>query len=109
MVEVIDGLESAGIDVWVEGGWGIDALLGEQTRPHYDLDVFIRADDIEAAMRVTGGLGFSLMTDELPQGFVVRDKADRRIDFHPVVSEVMVVRFRRLTAAVNGCSLHLES
>ena len=35
-------------------------------------------------MRVTRGLGFSLMTDELPQGFVVRDTVDRRIDFHPV-------------------------
>ena len=84
VVEVINALESAGVDVWVHGGWGIDALLGEQTRPHDDLDLIIRADDIEAAIRVTGGLGFALMTDELPQGFVVRDNVDRRIDFHPV-------------------------
>ena len=84
VVEIIDALESVGVDVWVEGGWGIDALLGKQTRPHDDLDVFIRTDDTEAAIRVTGGLGFSLMTDELPQGFVVRDTVDRRIDFHPI-------------------------
>ena len=84
VVEVIDALELAGVDVWVQGGWGIDALLGEQTRPHDDLDVIIRADDIEAAIQATRGLGFSLMTDELPQGFVVRDEIDRRIDFHPV-------------------------
>lgn len=50
--------------------------------------MIIRADDIEAAIRITRGLGFSLMTDELPQGFVVRDVVDRRIDFHPI-------RFRR--------------
>ncbi len=84
VVEVIDALESAGVDVWLDGGWGIDALLGEQTRRHDDLDVLIRADDVEAAIRVTRDLGFSLMTDELPQGFVVRDIADRRVDFHPV-------------------------
>lgn len=84
VVEVIDALELAGVDVWVYGGWGIDALLREQTRPHDDLDVIIRADNIEAAIRVTRGLGFSLMTDDLPQGFVVRDPVDRRIDFHPV-------------------------
>jgi lincosamide nucleotidyltransferase A/C/D/E len=84
VVEVIDALELAGVDVRVYGGWGIDTLLGKQTRPHDDLDVIIRADDIETAMRVTRGLGFSLMTDELPQGFVVRDTVDRRIDFHPV-------------------------
>ncbi len=84
VVEVIDALELAGIQLWICGGWGIDALLKEQTRLHDDLDVIIRADDIEAAIRVTHGLNFSLMTDELPQGFVVRDRADRRIDFHPV-------------------------
>ena len=84
VVEAIDALESAGVDVWVYGGWGIDALLGEQTRPHDDLDVIIKADDIQIAMRTTSALGFSLMTDELPQGFVVRDALDRQIDFHPV-------------------------
>jgi lincosamide nucleotidyltransferase A/C/D/E len=84
VVEVVDALELAGIDVWVYGGWGVDALLEEQTRTHDDLDVIIGADSIEASLRVTQGLGFSLMTDELPQGFVVRDATDRRIDFHPV-------------------------
>ena len=92
-MEVIDALELAGVDVWVYGGWGVAALLEEQTRTHDDLDVIIRADDIEAAIQVTRGLGFSLMTDELPQGFVVRDMVDRRIDFHPV-------RFRRDGSAV---------
>lgn len=84
VIEVVNALETAGIDVWVNGGWGVDALLGEQTRPHDDLDVIIRADDIAQAIQVTRNLGFSLMTDELPQGFVVRDEIDRRIDFHPV-------------------------
>jgi lincosamide nucleotidyltransferase A/C/D/E len=27
-----------GIEIWIEGGWGVDALLGEQTRPVADLD-----------------------------------------------------------------------
>ena len=84
VTKVVNALETAGIDVWIHGGWGVDALLGEQTRPHDDLDVIIRADDIARAMQVTRNLGFSLMTDELPQGFVVRDEIDRRIDFHPV-------------------------
>ena len=108
VVEVINALESAGVDVWVHGGWGIDALLGEQTRPHDDLDLIIRADDIEAAIRVTGGLGFALMTDELPQGFVVRDNVDRRIDFHPVRLRSDGRRSRTVTAAVNGSSPHLD-
>ena len=72
------------MDVWVHGGWGIDALLGEQTRAHDDLDVIIREDDVKALIRVTRELGFAMMTDELPQVFVVSDAGDRRIDFHPV-------------------------
>ena len=35
-----------GIQVWLSGGWGIDALLGEQTRPHKDLDVIVLLDDV---------------------------------------------------------------
>ena len=84
VIEIISAIESAGVDVWVHGGWGIDALLGEQTRPHDDLDVIIRSDDVEAAIRVTREIGFAMMKDELPQVFVVRDSVDRRIDFHPV-------------------------
>ena len=93
VIEVINVLGSASVDVWVHGGWGVDALLGEQTRAHDDLDVIIRADDVKALIRVTRELGFAMMTDELPQVFVVRDAGDRRIDFHSV-------RFRSDGAAV---------
>ena len=55
------------MDVGVHGGWGIDALLGEQTRAHYDLYVIIRADDVKALIRVTRELGSAMMTDELPK------------------------------------------
>ena len=84
VLQVVDALEANGVEVWVNGGWGVDALLGEQTRPHDDLDAVIRAEDMEPTLRALGALGFSMMTDELPQGFVVRDDADRRVDFHPV-------------------------
>ena len=33
------------IDVWVDGGWGVDALLGEQTRPHSDVDIAVRHEE----------------------------------------------------------------
>ena len=32
-------LEQNGFDVHVDGGWAVDAVLGEQTRPHDDLDI----------------------------------------------------------------------
>lgn len=29
MIDVLDRLDAAGIEWWVDGGWGVDALLGE--------------------------------------------------------------------------------
>ena len=34
------------IPVWIDGGWGVDALLGTQTRPHSDLDIIINNNDL---------------------------------------------------------------
>jgi lincosamide nucleotidyltransferase A/C/D/E len=34
-------LQAVGIPIWLDGGWGVDALLGEQTRPHDDLDIVV--------------------------------------------------------------------
>jgi len=35
------------IDIWIDGGWGIDALLTEQTRAHRDLDIVLADVDFE--------------------------------------------------------------
>ena len=87
VMEIIDALEAADVPVWVNGGWGVDALIGEQTRPHDDLDVFIPSAYVEASQQALRPLGFELTTDELPQGYVVRDAADRRVDFHPLAMQ----------------------
>jgi Aminoglycoside-2''-adenylyltransferase len=38
-IELYKLFEQHGIKVWIDGGWGVDALLGHQTRKHDDLDV----------------------------------------------------------------------
>ena len=37
--DLIALLEKNGLEVYVDGGWAVDAVLGEQTRPHDDLDI----------------------------------------------------------------------
>jgi lincosamide nucleotidyltransferase A/C/D/E len=47
VLEVLDLLAPTGVSVWIAGGWGVDALLGRQTRRHSDLDLVISDSDEE--------------------------------------------------------------
>lgn len=50
-------LDAAGVRCWVMGGWGIDALLGRETRSHHDLDLLVHREDLlsyDAAVRAAG-------------------------------------------------------
>jgi len=44
--ELLKLLEQQGLDVVVDGGWGVDALVGHQTRAHADLDIAIEHKDV---------------------------------------------------------------
>ena len=88
VLEVIDRLEAAAIDFWLDGGWGIDALLGSQTREHDDLDLVVRRQQCDLAVRTLAALGFAHDAEEkpgLPSRVVLRDGRGRRVDLHPVV------------------------
>ena len=41
VIEIYNKLLANNIQIWLTGGWGIDALLGEQTRDHKDLDAIM--------------------------------------------------------------------
>ena len=84
VLEVLDRLASCGVEVWIDGGWGVDALIGRETRPHGDLDVVVALEGVEAIRRALEPLGFSVLEDELPTRFVMRHADDRRVDFHTV-------------------------
>lgn len=80
----LDRLSEAGVSAWVDGGWGVDALLGEQTRPHEDLDLVVALDDGARVEQAFAPLGFRLALDERPVRFVLCDAAGHRLDCHTV-------------------------
>jgi lincosamide nucleotidyltransferase A/C/D/E len=91
VVDVIDALERAGVSVWVDGGWGVDALVGEETRPHADLDVALDRAQLESARSALESLGFrhDLGADlGLPARLVMRDARGRQIDVHPLLFDI---------------------
>lgn len=78
-------LAEANVPVWVAGGWGIDALVGETTRAHCDLDIAISAEAEETGIDALSALGYRLTVDERPARFVMAAEGGRVIDLHPVV------------------------
>ena len=79
VAEVIRALGDAGVEVWVEGGWGVDALVGEESRPHKDVDLLVGPDDVEALVSWLDAQGFRLVVGE-PAAGLWRDDAGRGID-----------------------------
>ena len=53
-----DALRDLGAEIWVDGGWGVDALLGRQTRRHKDLDIAIQEKDVPKAREFLEARGY---------------------------------------------------
>ena len=85
VLAVIACFRRAGVRAYVGGGWGVDALAGEQSRPHADLDVSFDARCEAQAVHSLRQLGFDIVTDQRPVRLVMRDGAARTVDLHPVV------------------------
>ena len=82
-------LDSASIDTWLDGGWGVDALLHEQTRPHKDMDVVVRVSDVSELRKLLRSRGFELKEGSPPNSFVLADGQGLEVDVHAVVFDDM--------------------
>ncbi len=84
VVKLVEKLEDAGVAVWLDGGWGVDALLGEQTREHDDLDVLVARTAVPLLIEVLADEGYDVAKGQLPTCIVLLDPAGRQVDVHPV-------------------------
>jgi lincosamide nucleotidyltransferase A/C/D/E len=84
-LDLLAALNLNGVRVCVGGGWAVDALLGEQTRPHSDLDLWIPAADAEPVFNTLVGHGIDRIhpwPGDRPWNFVMDDARARRVDLH---------------------------
>ena len=70
--------------MWLDGGWGVDALLGSQHRTHEDLDIVVALADMESVISSVEELGYRTAEDHLPTRLVLRARDGRQVDVHPV-------------------------
>jgi lincosamide nucleotidyltransferase A/C/D/E len=108
VIELYSALRAERVRLWVDGGWGIDALLGRQTRLHKDFDAVAAFEDLPALTRLLDSCGFALKliweenrwapssellaligrerpAMEAATAFVLEDGLGRELDFHIVV------------------------
>jgi len=98
VIKIYRRLSEQGIQIWLTGGWGIDALLEEQTRPHKDLDVVMLLDDVMRMCALLESDGYDLaylwpenrqavdkQGAETATAFVLQDAQGREIDIHALV------------------------
>jgi len=84
VLRVLEALAAAGIAVWLDGGWAVDAALGEQTRLHADLDLVGALKDYAATLAALAPFGYAPAEDERPVRYVLRAPGGREIDVHAV-------------------------
>ncbi len=82
---VVGALAAANCRFWLEGGWGVDALVGRQTRPHRDVDVDIDAASEAAALRALAELGYVIETDWRPNRVELVAEGRGWVDLHPLL------------------------
>ncbi|HEY3542576.1 MAG TPA: hypothetical protein VGK79_08535 [Gaiellaceae bacterium] len=84
---ILDRLEGAGLSVWVDGGWAVDAAAGRQTRPHDDLDLVAPREEIPALERELAALGYERAGGAPPMSFESVDALGRQVDVHPIAPD----------------------
>lgn len=107
VVELYSALLERGVELWLDGGWGIDALLQRQTRAHADLDAIVAFDRVATLGGVLHEQGFALReiwpennwvpcreavrlvgrqqaSHEVATAFVLSGSRERVVDIHAV-------------------------
>jgi lincosamide nucleotidyltransferase A/C/D/E len=85
VLEILAEFSAMSAEYWLEGGWGVDAIIGRQTRPHNDIDICFDTHDETRLIERFEVLGFRIIEDVRPTRFVLKHPDRREIDMHPVV------------------------
>ena len=84
LVDLLQLIATAGVEIWLDGGWGVDALLGAQTRPHKDVDIIVRVSDLQKLGEILQAKAFAIRPGGTASNFVLVDRSGLEIDIHAI-------------------------
>ena len=84
IADLLKAAENLGITVWVGGGWGVDALVNAQTRPHNDIDVYIEKRNADNFIKMLIAKGYSeIKTEYTTESHTVwQNTSGHMVDIH---------------------------
>lgn len=84
VLAIVRLLKENNIDIVIHGGWGVDALLGKQTRRHQDLDVAVKQQDVPQIRALLEAMGYQEIPreDSWECNFVLGDRQGHLFDLH---------------------------
>lgn len=87
VVEIVQLFERHHLPLCIDGGWGVDALLGVQTRPHLDLDIAVPHLEVSRIRALLEARGYRDVPrdDTRDCNFVLGDDQRRLIDIHTYI------------------------
>ena len=85
-IDLYSKLREQHVRVWLDGGWGVDALIGEQTRSHADVDLLVEERNLETLVDLLRNLGYSDIPrdDTRAWNFVLGDNNGNLVDIHVI-------------------------
>jgi len=105
VLTVLAALEAQDVPVCLAGGWGVDALVGRQTRSHDDLDIVIDnyEHEVQRAVEALAPLGFRLIESYqrpvlMPRITVLEDDSGRLMDLNSIDWQRLSTRVASLGA-----------
>lgn len=85
LMEVLNLLEGLKMKYWIDGGWGVDILLGKQHREHRDIDVDFDGEFTGILLETLKEKGYEITTDWRPARIELYHPELGYIDIHPLI------------------------
>lgn len=84
LFHILDFFESIEVSYWLDGGWGVDILTGQQNREHRDIDIDFDAKYTENVILQLKKIGYVVDVDWMPSRMELKHDKYGYLDIHPI-------------------------
>lgn len=84
VIKLYRDLQANQVPIWIDGGWCVDALLGEVIRSHADLDLAVESLHESRLKKLLSSWGYfeESRDPDVAWNYVMKDSSGRSVDIH---------------------------